>query len=134
MAAAHLAQGRSLETAGSAGQPSVLITLTQLEPEVGTRRIGAEVIDVDRFGNVRLNVRPRHLLAAGLGPDVPLEMNSTAAGTRIRRVTTYGEVGDGECGMLEDAWGWLSLIRYQASAAELLLVGVGDPVWIAAAD
>jgi S-adenosylmethionine hydrolase len=133
-AAAHLAQGRALESLGRVVDPGMLVTLTQLEPEIGTRRVAAEVIDVDRFGNVRLDVRPRHLLAAGLPPEVALEINSTAAGTRIRRVSTYGEVGDGECGMLEDAWGWLSLIRYQASAAELLNVGVGDPVWIAAAD
>jgi hypothetical protein len=43
-------------------------------------------------------------------------------------------VGDGECGALEDAWGWISIIRFGASAAELLGVHVGDPVWVTAAD
>ena len=103
-------------------------------PEIGEGRLAGEVLDVDRFGNVRLNVRAADLAAVGLGPDVTLEIASTAAGSRARRITTYGQVEEGECGALQDAWGWLSIIRFGASAADLLLVSVGDPVWVSAAD
>ena len=61
-------------------------------------------------------------------------MASTATGTRVRRVHTFGEVPDDGCGALADAWGWISLIRFEASAADLLEVRVGDPVWVTAAD
>ena len=133
-AAAHLAAGRTVADLGEAVAIAELQTIRLAEPEVGDRRVAAEVIDVDRFGNVRLNVRPRHLAAAGLSPDEGLELASTATGTRVRRVRTYREVRDGECGALDDAWGWISIIRFGASAAELLAVRIGDPVWLTAAE
>ena len=133
-AAAHLAAGRSLASLGESVDAGRLTVIGLAEPEVGERRLAAEVLDVDRFGNVRLNVRPEHLAAAGLAPDERLEVASTATGTRVRRVRTYGEVDADDCGALTDAWGWISLIRFEASAADLLEVRVGDPVWVTAAD
>jgi S-adenosylmethionine hydrolase len=133
-AAAHLAAGRALGSLGDAVDPAGLAVISLAEPEVGDRRLSAEVLDIDRFGNVRINVRPAHLDAAGLAPDELLEVASTATGTRVRRVRTYGEVPADGCGVLADAWGWMSLIRYEASAAELLEVRVGDPIWVTAAD
>ncbi len=111
-----------------------LVAIRLAEPEVGARRIAAEVLDIDRFGNVRLNVRPAHLAEAGFGPDEQLEVAATGGGARARRITTYGEVREGETGILADAWGWLAVIRFGASAAESLGVRIGDPIWVAAAD
>ena len=133
-AAAHLAAGRPLASLGDAVDPGALAIISLAEPEVGDRRLSAEVLDVDRFGNVRLNVRPEHLAAAGLAPDEGLEVASTSTGTRVVRVRTYGEVPAGGCGVLADAWGWMSLIRFEAGAADLLEVRVGDPIWVTAAD
>jgi S-adenosylmethionine hydrolase len=133
-AAAHLAAGTTLEDLGPSVDPAALVAISLAEPEVGDRRLSAEVLDIDRFGNVRLNVRPEQLAAAGLAPDDQLEIASTATGARVSRVRTYGEVPDGGCGALADAWGWLSIIRFEASAADLLEVRVGDPVWVTAAD
>lgn len=133
-AAAHLATGAPLSALGPPVDPGSLQLVGLADPEVGDRRLSAEVLDVDRFGNVRLNVRPQHLEAAGLAPDETLEIASTATGTRVRRVRTFGEVTDAGCGALTDAWGWLSIIRFEASAADLLEVRVGDPVWVTAAD
>ena len=39
----------------------------------------------------------------------------------------------GEYGMLVDAWDWVAVIRYEASAAAAMDVTRGDPVWIALA-
>ena len=41
--------------------------------------------------------------------------------------------GLGEYGMLVDAWDWVSVIRYEASAAAGMGVTRGDPIWIALA-
>lgn len=133
-AAAHLAADTDLGALGPAMDPAALIAITMPTPEVGTRRLAGEVLDVDRFGNVRLNIRAADVAAADLATEATLEIASTAAGARARRITTYGEVREGECGALTDAWGWLSIIRFGASAADLLLVSVGDPVWVTAAD
>lgn len=129
-AAAHLAVGMPLDELGPSVVAADLAALRIADPEVGHRRIGAEVLDVDRFGNVRLNVRPEHLAAAGFGPDEPLELGTAAAGVRARRIATYGDVRIGEVGALVDAWGWVAVIRFEASAAEMLAVRTGDPVWI----
>jgi S-adenosylmethionine hydrolase len=133
-AAAHLAAGGDLAGLGSAVGPERLISIRLAEPEISPRRIAAEALDIDRFGNVRLNVRPAQLGDAGFGPDEVLEVASTGSGARVRRITTYGEVREGETGILADAWGWLSIIRFGASAAELLGVRIGDPIWLAPAD
>jgi S-adenosylmethionine hydrolase len=133
-AAAHLADGMPLERLGPQVDTGELVTLRIADPEVGHRRIGAEVLDVDRFGNVSLNVRPEHLEAAGFTRSERLEFATTSAGARARRIETYGDVGVGEVGALIDAWGWLSVIRYEASAADQLGVRTGDPVWIVPAD
>ncbi len=133
-AAARLATGAALTDLGPPVDPFALVTIRLTDPEIETHKISAEVIDIDRFGNVRLNVRPAHLDAAAFRPDEPLEIASTAGGARLRRIRTYGEVTHDECGVLEDAWGWMSVIRYGASAADLLGVRVGDPVWLASAD
>lgn len=133
-AAAHLAVGAVPSTLGSAVDVASLVAIDLGEPDIAPRRIGAEVIDIDRFGNVRLNVRPAHLDAAGFRSDEVLELATTTSGARARRIRTYGEAGREPCGALEDAWGWISIIRFGASAADLLGVHVGDLVWMLPAD
>ena len=133
-AAAHLAAGRALADLGDPVDAAALHAIVLAAPEVSHHRVAAEVLDIDRFGNVRLNVRPADLDAADLPREGLLELGSTAAGARARRIRTYGEVHDGECGALEDAWGWISIIRFGASAADLLGVRIGDGVWVTAAD
>ena len=133
-AAAHLAAGRPLSSLGPVTDSAALVTIGLADPEIGDRRLSAEVLDVDRFGNVRLNVRPDQLVAAGLGPDEPLEVASTATGARVARIRTYGEMANAGLGALADAWGWISIIRFEASAADLLEVSIGDPIWVTAAD
>ena len=65
-AAAHLASGSDLSGLGPPAELSDLTEVRLAEPEVERGRITGEVMDVDRFGNVRLNVRPSHLTAAAL--------------------------------------------------------------------
>ncbi len=133
-AAAHLAVGMPLARLGPEIDPATLVSLHLPAPEVGHRRIGAEVLDVDRFGNVQLNVRAEHLETAAFVPEERLEIATTAGGARARRIETYSDVHVGEVGALIDAWGWIAVIRFEASAAEQLGVRAGDPVWIVPAD
>ena len=52
----------------------------------------------------------------------------------MARIRTYGEMSDAGLGALADAWGWISIIRFESSAADLLEVSIGDPIWVTAAD
>jgi S-adenosylmethionine hydrolase len=129
-AAAWLATGRPLEDLGPAIDPASLETRRLVQPEVETHLIKGEVLDIDRFGNVRLNLRPADLDRAGLGAEAELHVTTPSASTRARRVATYHDVAEGEYGVLVDAWRWLSIVRYAESAAAGLDVAPGDLVWI----
>jgi S-adenosylmethionine hydrolase len=131
-AAAHLARGLPLDRVGAPLDPTILVSLQLAEPEVEPGRIRCEVLGVDRFGNVRLNVRPEHLSEAGLDShSTPsFEVGTLASSIRARRVDTYNQVGSGEYGLMVDAWGWIALVRYAARASEELEAHAGVHVWI----
>ena len=91
------------------------------------------MLDVDRFGNVRLNVRPADLPAAG-SMARHSKVATTDASARAARVSTYADVAPGAFAIIEDAWGWITVNRLEANAAAELGVRPGDPVWLMAAD
>lgn len=132
-AAAMLASGTPLERIGESIDPAALTVLDMEDAEAEPGRVQGQVIDVDRFGNVRLNVRPADLDRARLPVGSMVEIATTAVSVRARRIVAYSDVGAGEYGMLVDAWDWVSIIRYEASAASAMEVTRGDPVWIAVA-
>lgn len=127
--AAHLASGRPPEDLGPELKTDDLVTLTLPEADILTGEIRAEVLDVDRFGNVRLNVRSADLPAAGLEGSA-LKVATTDASARAARVSTYAEAEKGEYAIIEDAWGWITVIRFEANAAAELGVRPGDAVWL----
>ena len=132
-AAAHLAAGADLVALGPEVAVSDLAEVRVAEPEVERGKISGEVLDVDRFGNVRLNVRPSHVAAAGLQDASVLHVATLGEEADAPRITTYGRVGVGEYGVIVDAWEWLAIIRYEANAAADLGVQSGDVVWLTAA-
>jgi S-adenosylmethionine hydrolase len=129
-AAAWLSGGRALADLGPAVDPSSLVTRRLVEPEVEAQLVKGEVLDIDRFGNVRLNVRPAHLERAGLAAERDLQVTTPDVATPARRIVTYGDLAEGEYGVLTDAWRWVSVVRYEASAADGLHVDRGDLVWL----
>jgi S-adenosyl-L-methionine hydrolase (adenosine-forming) len=129
-AAAHLAAGMALDGLGSAVPLESLVELKLAEPEVERGRIVGEVLDIDRFGNVRLNIRPAHLKAAGLDDAATLEIATTGLVAQAPRVASYGQVEVGTYGILVDAWEWMAIMRYEANAAADLGVRAGDPIWL----
>lgn len=127
--AGHLCLGVPLEDFGEAVDPLSLlpgiVPLTRLE--AGT--LVGEVLWVDRFGNVQLNVDPDE--AAGFGDTVMLR-----SGDRARvavRAATYGELRPGQVGLLVDSYGLLAIALDRRSAAAELRLGPGDLVSLEAA-
>ena len=133
-AAALLARGAAMDTFGAPVPLSELTTITMAEPEISPGRIAAEILEVDRFGNVRLNVRPGDLDVAGFTLGTTVEVASTTASVRATRILRFSDVPAGEYGLLADAWDWAAVIRYEANASAGLGAGRGEPIWIAAAD
>jgi S-adenosylmethionine hydrolase len=131
-AAAHLAWGAALDEFGPAVDPASLAQMAIPEPTVEHGKIECEVLDLNRFGNVLLNVRAADLAASGLGEDGAVQIDATSGSARAERVSTYADVESGEWGLIVDPRGWALVIRGNpANAAEGLGgVGPGDPVWL----
>lgn len=134
-AAAHLAAGAALETLGPALEPSTLAEFAIPEPTVERGKIECEVLDLNRFGNVLLNVRESHLAEAGLDGGRAIQVDATSGSGRARWASTYADVESGDWGLIVDPRGWLLVIRGNpANAAEGLgSVSPGDPIWLTAA-
>ena len=132
-AAAHLAVGLPPEKLGPQIDTGELVSLRLPAADVLTGEVRAQVLDVDRFGNVRLNVRLSDLPAAGVDGST-VKVATTDASANAERVSTYAEVAPGAYAVIEDAWGWITVIRFEANAAAELGVRPGDPVWLLAPD
>jgi len=134
-ATARLAAGMPVAELGQSIDPTTLAVVTIAEPEVEPGKISCEVIDFNRFGNVHVNVRPAHLATAGLDGSETLLVEAVSGSAVARRGSTYADFTSGEYGVLVDARGWLTIVRGNpASALDGLGLGLGAPVWIAAAE
>ena len=101
------------------------------EPEIQAGKIRCEVVEFNRFGNVKLNVREAHLVAAGIDGNPDLAVEAVSGSTRARRGDTYADFAAGEYGVIFDPRGWLMVVRGNpASALEGLGLATGDPVWL----
>ena len=123
-AAAHLCAGVDLTDLGPeidpAGLRPGLLPVSRTEGD----RLVAEVLWVDRFGNVQLNLDPDDL--DGFGDRVGVHAHGQVRSAR--RTAAYGELKGGEVGLVVDSYGLLSLALDRHSAAEVLGLDAGDEV------
>jgi S-adenosylmethionine hydrolase len=129
-AAAHLARGVDL---ADLGPPLPLEAVARLElprPRVSPGEIVATVLDVDRFGNVQLNVTSAELGQAGIQARVEVDTESERRPAVIAR--TFAAVAAGETVVYEDAYGSVAVAVNRASAAEALRARVGTTVTLRA--
>ena len=123
-AAALLATAIDPSSLGSILDPAGLARLVPSFAEVNGDGAVAEVIEIDRFGNVGLALRFAMLspqeddfAVEVVGEDLP-DWNA-------RVVKTYSELRAGELGVFCDSWGQVALALNGASAAELLSIERG---------
>ena len=127
-AAAHLALGVPL---GELGPPIALDGLVRLElpePEVGTSRIRATVLAVDRFGNVALNLTRDHLARASIVTGTRIEILSKQNRFFAVAARTFADAGLGDLIVYEDSYGSLAVAVSQGSAASVLGVEEGSEI------
>jgi S-adenosylmethionine hydrolase len=130
-AAAFLATGGAFEELGETIEVESLTSIRIPDPEVEQGKIACEVLDLNRFGNVQLNVRGSHLAAAGLDRLDRVAVASQVRQASARIVSTYADLEADEWGLMVDPRGWLSVIRENpGNAAEDLSVDTGDLVWL----
>jgi S-adenosylmethionine hydrolase len=123
--AAHLCNGVELDQLGDPVDPVTLlpglVPITRDAPDGG---VGAEVLWVDRFGNVQLNVDPDEVEAFG-------DRITLAWGDEVRtarRVDTYADLKGSQVGLVVDSYGLLSIAADRSSAADQLGLRAGDGI------
>lgn len=129
--AAHLAAGVPLEDLGTAIDPAGLVPGILPVSEFKDGQLTCEVLWIDTFGNAQLNVDPAEL-------EANFEERISLSGRDIERtarlVTTFGEVGVGEIGLITDSYGLTSIVTNRSSAAQELGLVEGDEVRLSAPD
>ena len=121
--AARIASGEwSLADAGKAIDPAGLVgdALRMASPGSGGEMV-CEVLWVDRFGNAQLNTH-------GDGVDDHVIVQAGTRDFEARRVDAFGELGQGELGLVNDSYGLLALAFNSSPAAAELGLTEGDTV------
>ncbi|GAA5153072.1 SAM-dependent chlorinase/fluorinase [Pseudonocardia eucalypti] len=135
-AAAHLANGVDPRRLGPELDPVGLVRLPEPVSAVSAGRVRAEVLGADRFGNLTLSARARDLAAAGLatGASATLSWLSGEGDQTAEAVVaaTFADAGAGGLVVLPDSAGRVAVARRDGSAVELLGVGRGVELTIAA--
>lgn len=127
--AAHLCAGVAFDDLGTLVDPGTLmpglVPLSHTDTaDDGTVVLEGEVLWVDRFGNLQLNVEPGEID----GWDDVVSLSSRSATRSLRRVRTYSELTEGQVGLLVDSDGLLSIVMYARSASDTLELLRGDAV------
>jgi S-adenosyl-L-methionine hydrolase (adenosine-forming) len=129
-AAAHLALGVDL---GALGPPIAVDALARLDlpqPEIGTSRIRARVLTIDRFGNVQLNLDRSHADQIGMVPGTRIELQIGPERYYAVAARTFADARRGDLILYEDSYRNLSIAINGGSAAAMLGVAAGRDVRI----
>ncbi len=127
-AAAHLAAGSDIRTAGPELKPADLVRLERLQPTFADEHVHGNVLHVDRFGNLISNIRGDIL--RDRYPDRP----SAHWHLRIRNLllnglaTTYGDRAPGEFLFYDGSAGYIEVAENLGNAAERLGADAGSKV------
>jgi S-adenosyl-L-methionine hydrolase (adenosine-forming) len=128
-AAAALARGVAIGDLGDVVEDPVSVPSPTWTAEEGW--LTAEVVLIDRFGNVQLAAPGGSLV--GLGSD-HLDVVVVGASHPARRVRTFAELDVGALGVLVDSDGHAAIVLRDGSAARRVGVSAGDEVEVRARD
>jgi S-adenosylmethionine hydrolase len=128
--AAHLAAGAHFEDLGDEIEPASLVRIDLRAPAILGEELVATVVDVDRFGNLELNVTAREIEAIGLlhGDQVELGLALTPYYAVVAE--TYADASRGELILYEDSYGNWAVAINGGSAAKLTETAPGDEIRI----
>ncbi|MEA2516839.1 MAG: hypothetical protein QOG16_677 [Actinomycetota bacterium] len=125
-AAAHVASGVDPAEMGPAVEASDLVQLEIPDAWIHDDHLHAEVLQVDRFGNLQLNVGSQMLEDLGLVGNGALEVRLEGHRLTVPLGATFADVGPGQYVMIEDSYRHLSLAVNKGDAAAQLRARAGS--------
>jgi hypothetical protein len=128
-AAAHLAAGEPLASAGAPCDPDALVRLDLPRARIEGDVLVSHAVYIDGFGNVQLDAGHEQISLAGL----KLGRGALIGWHEARYVRTFADAPAGDLLLYEDSARMLSVAVSQGSAAERLGIALGDELRIAAA-
>jgi S-adenosylmethionine hydrolase len=126
--AAHLAAGADLEDLGEEIDPDDLVRVRLPVPEVGSDKLVGNVLTVDRFGNLALNVTREHLDELSLSSGDWVELQFALDPYYAQVAETYADARRGELILYEDSYGAIAIAVRDGNASRLTGAGPGDRV------
>lgn len=127
-AAAHLALGLEPDELGEPIDPETLVRLHFPEPEIGSRRIRATCLYVDRFGNIQLNLTAGDVESLGIVPGTKVEVALPVDRFYAVAARTFAEARAGDTILYEDAYRNIALAISRGNAARTFGVRAGTEV------
>jgi S-adenosylmethionine hydrolase len=129
-AAAHLALGVPLAELGPPIAPDALARIDIPKPEIGTNRIHGQVLAIDRFGNIQLNLEGQQIENAGLVPGTRLELEFGGERYYAVAARTFADARRGDIILYEDSYRNIAIAISGGDAAELFAAHEGQGVRI----
>jgi S-adenosylmethionine hydrolase len=127
-AGAHLAAGVELRELGPALDPAGLARLELPVAHIGTARIRASALYIDRFGNIQLNLNSKDLEKVGILPGTKVEVEVRFERYFAVAARTFAEVRTGDIVLYEDSYRNVALAINQGNAARMFSLRVGQEV------
>jgi len=128
--AAHVAAGASFVDLGEEIDPATLVRLQLPAPSVDDGELGATVLDVDRFGNLGLNVTSDEIEALGVASGDRVELGFALTPYYAVVGQTYADAARGQLIVYEDSYGSWAIALNGGNAASLTEATMGDVVRI----
>jgi S-adenosyl-L-methionine hydrolase (adenosine-forming) len=133
-AAAHIANGVDPSELGEAVDAAELVSLEMPRAWVHDDHLHAEVLQVDRFGNLQFDLERSQLEDVGLLNGGKLEVRLEGHRVTVPLGASFGDVEAGEFVMIEDSYRYLSLAVNKGDAAAKLRAGAGSTAIIGGVD
>jgi S-adenosyl-L-methionine hydrolase (adenosine-forming) len=129
-AAAHVALGVPLADLGPPIAVDALARLDIPQPEVGTTRIRAKIVSIDRFGNIQLNVNRNDLERVDVVPGTRVEVELDGERYYAVAARTFADARAGDIILYEDAYRNVAIAISGGNAAEMFGAREGQDVRI----
>ncbi|MCU1622648.1 MAG: hypothetical protein JWL79_1493 [Frankiales bacterium] len=129
--AARLADGLPIAQVGTQVAIGELQRLELREARLHNDHVHGEIVQVDHFGNLTLNMQRHHVEAAGITLGDMVEIRCGGKTLQVCYTLTYGEVPRGRVALCEDSFRTMCVAVNQGSAAAQLRSTRGEPIVIA---